>query len=61
VFRLIGAFAESATCARQRRVASNGDGKATKRQFEVGTGELVPDARFDPRGHVVLINAAGVL
>jgi hypothetical protein len=32
-----------------------------KLQFEVGTGELAPDARFDPHGHVVLINLAGVL
>jgi hypothetical protein len=26
-----------------------------------GTGELAPDARFDPHGHVVLINVDGVL
>jgi hypothetical protein len=31
-----------------------------KLQFEVGTGELA-DARFDPHGHVVVINVAGVL
>jgi hypothetical protein len=29
-----------------------------KLQFEVGTGELAPDARFDPHGHVVLISVA---
>jgi hypothetical protein len=29
-------------------------------QFEVGTGELA-DARFEPHGHVVVINVAGVL
>jgi hypothetical protein len=61
VFSLIGSFAESATYVRQRRVASNGDGTAIKLQFEVGTGELGPDARFEPHGHVVLINVAGVL
>jgi hypothetical protein len=31
-----------------------------KLQFEVGTGELAPDARFDPHGHVLLINIAGL-
>jgi hypothetical protein len=61
VFSLIGFFAESATYVRQRRVASDGDGSAMKLQFEVGTGELEPDSRFDPHGHVVLINLAGVL
>ena len=61
VFALIGAFAESATYVRQRRVASDGDGSAMKLQFEVGTGELAADARFDPHGHVVVINLAGVL
>jgi hypothetical protein len=30
-------------------------------QFEVGTGELTPDASFAPHGHVVVINVAGVL
>jgi len=61
VFSLVGSFAESATYVRQRRVAGNGDGRAVKLQFEVGTGELAPDASFEPHGHVVLINLAGVL
>jgi hypothetical protein len=61
VFSLIGSFAESATYVRQRGVATDGDGPATTLQFEVGTGELAPDARFEPHGHVVLINVAGVL
>lgn len=30
-------------------------------RFEIGTGELAPDARFDPHGHVVVINLTGVL
>jgi hypothetical protein len=59
VFSLIGSFAESATYVRQRRVA--GDGSAITLQFEVGTGELAPEARFEPHGHVVLINVTGVL
>ena len=59
VFSLIGSFAESATYVRQRRV--NGDGSTTKIRFEVGTGELAPDARFAPHGHVVVIDVAGVL
>jgi len=57
-FSLIGFFAESATYVRQRRVASDGGGAAMKLQFAVGTGELAPDARFEPHGHVVLINVA---
>ena len=61
VFCLIGSFAEDATYVRQRRVASHGNGAAMKLQFEVGTGELAPDARFEPHGHAVLINVAGVL
>jgi hypothetical protein len=61
VFSLIGSFAESATYVRQRRVNGHGDGSTTKLQFEVGTGELAPDARFAPHGHVVVINQAGVL
>ena len=61
VFSLIGSFAESATFVRQRRLRSDGGGSGTRLQFEVGTGELRPDARFDPHGHVVLINVAGVL
>jgi hypothetical protein len=31
-----------------RPVASNGDGSAMKLQFDVGTGELAPDSRFEP-------------
>jgi hypothetical protein len=58
VFSLIGSFAEGATYVRQRRV--NGDGSTTKLRFEVGTGELAPDARFAPHGHVAVINVAGV-
>ena len=61
VFCLIGSFAESATYVRQRRVTSGGDGPAMKLQFEVGTGDLAPDARFKPHGHAVLINLSGVL
>ena len=61
VFSLIGSFAESATYVRQRRVAREGSGPAMTLQYEVGTGELAPDSRFDPHGHVVLINVAGVL
>ena len=58
VFSLIGSFAESATYVRQRRAASDDSGPASELQFEVGTGELGPGARFLPHGHVVLINAA---
>jgi hypothetical protein len=58
VFSLIGSFAESATYVRQRR--ANGDGSTTKLRFEVGTGELAPEARFAPHGHVVVIEVAGV-
>ena len=61
VFSLIGSFAESATYVRQRRVAADGSGSAMKLRFDVGTGELAPDARFEPHGHVVLINVAGLL
>ena len=61
VFSLIGSFAESATYVRQRRVEDDGNGSRQKLQFEVGTGELAPDAQFEPHGHVVLINVAGVL
>jgi hypothetical protein len=61
VFSLIGSFAESATYVRQRRVAGNGGSSQMQLQFEVGTGELAPDARFEPHGHVVLINVTGVL
>jgi hypothetical protein len=61
VFSLIGSFAESATYVRQRRVAGDGGSSAMQLQFEVVTGELAPDARFEPHGHVVLINVTGVL
>jgi hypothetical protein len=60
VFSLIGSFAESATYVRQRRVASDDGDPAPELRFEVGTGELAPDARFVPHGHVVLINVVGV-
>lgn len=49
VFSLIGSFAESATFVRQRRVAVDDGGSAMKLQFDVGTGELAPDARFEPQ------------
>jgi hypothetical protein len=61
VFSLIGSFAESATYVRQRRAASDGSGPASEFQFEVGTGELGPEARFLPHGHVVLINVVGII
>ena len=61
VFSLIGSFAETATYVRQRRVAGDGDDSGQRLRFEVGTGELAPDARFEPHGHVVVINLAGVL
>jgi hypothetical protein len=61
VFSLIGSFAESATYVRQRRVAGDGDSSAMQLQFEIGTGEVAPDARFDPHGHVVLIKVTGVV
>jgi len=60
VFHLIGSFAESATYVRQRRASGDGDGPTTQLQFEVGTGELAPDARCAPHGHAVVINVAGV-
>jgi len=40
---------------------SDDGGPAPELQFEVGTGELGPDARFVPHGHVVLINVVGVM
>lgn len=61
VFSLIGSFAEAATYVRQRRIATDGEGSTMKLQFEVGTGEIAPDTRFAPHGHVVVINVAGVL
>jgi hypothetical protein len=57
VFSLVGSFAESATYVRQRRLR---EGAAAVLWFEVGTGELAPDTRFDPHGHVVVIRVAGV-
>jgi hypothetical protein len=61
VYSLIGSFAESATYIRQRRVVSAGGGSGLGLQFEVGTGELAPEARFEPHGHLVVINLTGVL
>ena len=52
VFGLIGCLAESATYVRQR---AEGDGDGSVLRFEVGTGELEPDARFAPHGHALLI------
>jgi hypothetical protein len=60
VFSLIGSFAESATYVRQRRRVE-GEGSTSELRFEVGTGELAPDARFAPHGHLVIINVTGVL
>jgi hypothetical protein len=59
VFSLIGSFAESATYVRQRRILSESDG--SRLRFEIGTGELAPDTRFQPHGHTVVINVAGVV
>jgi hypothetical protein len=61
VFSLIGSFAESATYVRQRRIGGDGDHSPMTLRFEVGTGELAPDSRFAPHGHVVVIDVAGVL
>jgi hypothetical protein len=61
VFSLVGSFAESATYIRQRRIPSDGDDSTVKLRFEVGTGELAPDTRFAPHGHVVVINVSGLL
>src|SRR5215475_6491328 len=44
VFSLVGSFAESATYLRQRWAASDRGYAAMKLHFEVGTGELAPDA-----------------
>jgi hypothetical protein len=30
-------------------------------RFEIGTGELAPDTRFQPHGHTVVINVGGVV
>jgi hypothetical protein len=59
VFSLIGSFAESATYVRQRLVQTDGDGSAMSLRFEVGTGELAPDSRFQSHGHTVVINVTG--
>jgi hypothetical protein len=59
VFSLIGSFAESATYVRQRRSLSESNG--SRLRFEIGTGELAPDARFQPHGHTVVINVLGVV
>src|SRR3954447_639740 len=56
VFSLIGSFAEGATYVRQRRVGGDAADAQPKLPFEVGTGELPPDARFEPHGHVVVID-----
>lgn len=61
VFSLIGSFAEGASYVRQRRIGGDTDGSPQRLRFEVGTGELAPEARFEPHGHVVVINVAGVL
>jgi hypothetical protein len=55
-FALIGSFAESATYVRQRRPTDEGSGSQTRARFEVGTGELRPDSRFLPHGHVVVLD-----
>ena len=59
-FSLIGCFAEAVTYVRQRWLPGDDDSGAMKLQFQVGTGELAPEARFEPHGHVVLINVAGL-
>ena len=59
-FSLIGCFAEAVTYVRQRWLPSDDDSGAMKLQFQVRTGELAPEARFEPHGHVVLINVAGL-
>lgn len=56
VFSLIGSFAESVTYVRQHQ-----KGSGTGLRFEIGTGELAPDTRFQPHGHTVIINVAGVV
>jgi hypothetical protein len=35
--------------------------QAARLQFEVGTGELAPDPRFEPHGYVVVVNLTGML
>lgn len=61
VFSLVGSFAESATYVRQHRIVSDSDGAVGRLRFEIGTGELAPDARFQSHGHTVVINVAGVV
>jgi hypothetical protein len=56
VFSLIGRFAEAATYVRQRAPA--GDDSRPGLHFEIGTGELAPDAAFAPHGHAVAISVA---
>src|SRR6478609_9141320 len=51
VFALIGSFAESATYVRQRRAAPDDAPAGPLLRFEIGTGELAPEARFAPHGH----------
>jgi hypothetical protein len=60
-FSLIGSFAESATYVRQRRITNGSTGSAITLRFEVGTGELAPESRLAPHGHVVVIDVTGVL
>jgi hypothetical protein len=57
MFSLIGSFAEGATYVRQYRGDGDGDGSVDL-CFEVGTGEVTQDARFQPHGHVVVIQVA---
>ena len=59
VFSLVGSFAESVTYVRQRVVP--GAGSKARLRFEAGTGELGSGSGFDPHGHVVLIDVAGVV
>jgi hypothetical protein len=61
VFALIGSFAESATYVHQHRLTPEPNSSRRTLRFEVGTGELAPDSRFAPHGHVVVIDVAGVL
>jgi hypothetical protein len=58
-FALIGSFAESATYVRQRWIGRDEADADLSLQFEVGTGELASDGRFEPHGHAVLINYVG--
>ena len=60
VFSLIGQFAEGATYVRQCRLSPDDTVRGVELRFEVGTGELAPDSRFDSHGHLLVINVAGV-